>query len=133
MPVSDKRPKKDGLEVSSQQLQDELVAIKDRLSAIETIQSVSNAPEVTKYVDAHLTGKYAKEIMQRCEEPRTRTELTTALSLNSAQALDHHLKPLRQANLLHQTVKEDNSIAFEWSDLFRALPRPTIKKILGIK
>jgi hypothetical protein len=47
--VSDKRAKKDSVEVSSQPLQDELVAIKDRLNAIETIQAISNAPEVKKY------------------------------------------------------------------------------------
>jgi hypothetical protein len=53
--MNDKRSKKDSVEVSSQPLQDELVAIKDRLSAIETIQSISNASVVEKYVEKHLT------------------------------------------------------------------------------
>ena len=62
--MTDKRPKKDSVEVSSQPLQDELVAIKDRLSAIETIQSISNAPAVEIYVKQHLTTKKMKDIMK---------------------------------------------------------------------
>src|SRR5712671_5912923 len=108
--VTDKRPKKDRLEVSSQPLQDELVAIKDRLNAIETIQSISNAPVVKKYVEEHLTTKKAKEIMKECEEPRTRSHLTSRFNFNSRQALDHHLKPLREADLLRETVQEDRTI-----------------------
>src|SRR5256885_5411911 len=101
--LSDKRAKKKSLEVSSQSLQDELVAIKDRLNAIETIQSISNAPVVKKYVEEHLTTKKAKEIMKECEEPRTRSHLTSRFNFNSRQALDHHLKPLREADLLRET------------------------------
>ena len=51
------------------------MAIKDRLNAIETIQSISNATVVKKYVEEHLTTKKAKEIMKECEEPRTRSSL----------------------------------------------------------
>jgi hypothetical protein len=129
--VTDKRPKKDSVEVSSQSLQDELVAIKDRLNAIETIQSISNAAVVRKYVEEHLTTGRARDIMKECEEPRTRSYLTTTLSLKSGQALDHHLRPLREADLLRQRVEEDGTILFEWSNLFRRLPRTTIKTILA--
>src|SRR5205823_4181907 len=128
--MSDKRIKKDSVEVSSQPLQDELVAIKDRLSAIETIQSISNAAVVRKYEEEHLTTKKAKEIMTECEEPRTRSHLTSRVAFNSRQALDHHLKPLREADLLREMVQEDRTIVFEWSNLFRRLPKSTIKRIL---
>lgn len=128
--MTDKRPKKDSVEVSSQPLQDELVAIKDRLSAIETIESISNAPAVEKYVRQHLTTQRMKEIMKECEEPRTRSHLTSHFNFNSRQALDHHLKPLREADLLRERVQEDRTIVFEWSKLFRGLPKSTIKNIL---
>ena len=128
--MSDRRAKKDSVEVSSQSLKDELVAIKDRLNAIETIQSISNASIVKKYVDEHLTTKKARDIMKECEEPRTRTHLTSKMGLNSSQALDHHLKPLRDADLLRQAIEEDGTIVFEWSNLFRRLPKTTIKAIL---
>jgi aspartate carbamoyltransferase regulatory subunit len=129
--VSDKREKKDSVEVSSQSLQDELAAIKDRLSAIETIESISNAPVVKKYVEDHLTTKRAKEIMKACEEPRTRSFLKTALNLNSSPALNHHVNPLRAADLLRQTTQEDGTVVLEWTNLFRGLPKSTIKAILG--
>ena len=129
--MSDKRAKKDSVEVSSQTLQDELVAIKDRLNAIETIQSISNASVVKKYVEEHLTTKRAKDIMKECEEPRTRSHLTKQLNLNSGQALDHHLRPLREADLLRQKIEEDGTVVFEWSNLFRRLPKSTIKAILA--
>lgn len=129
--MSDRRPKKDSIEVASQSLQDELVAIKDRLNAIETIESISNASVVKKYVEDHLTTKRAKEIMKECEEPRTRSHLSSKLEFNSVQALDHHLRPLREADLLRQKVEEDGTIVFEWSNLFRRLPKTIIKAILG--
>jgi len=129
--MSDKRVKKDSIEVSSQSLQDELVAIKDRLNAIETIQSISNASVVKKYVEDHLTTKNAKEIMKECEEPRTRAHLIIKWNFKSSQALEYHLKPLREADLLRQKIEEDGTIVFEWSNLFRRLPKSTIKAILA--
>ena len=129
--MSDKRPKKDSVEVSSQSLQDELVAIKDRLNAIETIQSISNAAVVKKYAEEHLTTNRARQIMKECEEPRTRSHLRTQFGFNSSQALDHHLRPLREADLLREKIESDGTILFEWSNLFRRLPRTTIKAILA--
>jgi DNA-binding transcriptional ArsR family regulator len=128
--MNDKRPKSDSVEVSSQSLHDELVAIKDRLNAIETIESISNASVVKKYVEDHLTKK-GMDIMKECEEPRTRSHLSSKLGYNSVQALDHHLKPLREADLLRQKVEEDGTVLFEWSNLFRRLPKSTIRAILG--
>jgi hypothetical protein len=132
--LKDKRPPKDSVEVSSQSLKDELVAIKDRLNAIETIQSISNASVVRKYVEEHLTTAKAKEIMRECVEPRTRSYLKTKFSFGSFQALDYHLKPLREDDLLREKVEGDGTIVFEWSNLFRRLPRSAIKAILpGVK
>lgn len=129
--MSDKRAKKDSIEVSSQSLQDELVAIKDRLNAIETIQSISNASVVRKYVEEHLTTKHARDIMRECEQPCTRSHLTSKFGLKSVQALDHHLRPLREADLVRQRIQDDGTIVFEWSNLFRRLPKSAIKAILG--
>lgn len=125
------RRKKDSLEISSQSLEDELIAIKDRLSAIETIASISNAVVVKKYVEDHLTTGKGKAIMKACEEPRTRQELRTQFKFNSDQALHHHLGPLRQADLLRERIEEDGRVVFEWSNLFRRLPKSTIKSILS--
>jgi DNA-binding transcriptional ArsR family regulator len=128
--MNDKRARNASVEVSSQSLQDELVAIKDRLNAIETIQSISNAAVVRKYVEDHLTTKRAKDVMKICEEPRTRSHLISALKLNSGPALDHHLRPLREADLVRQRIEEDGTILFEWSNLFRRLPKSAIRAIL---
>lgn len=128
--MDERRKKKPSLEVSSQPIQDELAAIKDRLSAIETIQSISNAATVKKYVEEHLTTNRAKELMKACEEPRTRSHLISTLKFQSPQALNHHLKPLREADILRQRIEDDGSIVFEWSNLFRRLPKSTIKSIL---
>lgn len=129
--MTDKRQKRDSVEVSSQPLQDELIAIKDRLNAIETIQSISNASVVKKYVEDHLTTKRARVIMRECEEPRTRTHLTSKFNFNSKQALDHHLKPLLEADLLRRKIEDDGTVVLEWSNLFRRLPKTSIKAILA--
>lgn len=129
--MTDKRPKLDSMEVSSQSLKDELTAIKDRLSAIETIQGISNAMVVTQYVEEHLKTKDAKKIMAECVEPRTRSHLQATFGYKSKQALDHHLKPLREAVLLRERVEGDGTVVFEWSNTFRSLPKSSIKSILG--
>ena len=129
--MNDKRSKKDSVEVSSQSLQDELVAIKDRLSAIETIQSVSNANAVKAYVEKELNTKDDTKIMKCYEEPKTKAQLQDELGHKSAPALDYHLKPLREADLLRQRVEDDGTLLFEWSNLFRRLPKSTIKAILS--
>lgn len=129
--MRDKRLKKDSVEVSSQPLQDELVAIRDRLSAIETIQSISNAAVVEQYVKRHLTTDKAKPIMKECETPRTRGHLKSHFGFNSDAALDHHFKPLREADLLRQRVEDDGTLVFEWSNLVRRLPKSSIKVLLG--
>jgi hypothetical protein len=129
--VSDKRPKKDAVEVASQPIQDELVAIKDRLNAIETIQSISNAVVVKQYVQDHLKTKDAKKIMKECEEPKTKQHLQTSFGYNSRPALHHHLKPLYEADLLRDKVEDDGTMVVEWTNLFRRLPKSTIKSILG--
>jgi len=129
--MSDKRTKKDSLEVSSQPIQDELAAIKDRLSAIETIQSISNAPAVKKYVEDEKLSVQAKSILGECEEPRTRSHLRTKFKFKSNQALYHHLKPLLEADVLRKKVDDEGTTVFEWSNLFRRLPKSSIKAILG--
>jgi hypothetical protein len=129
--MTDKRERKDSIEVSSQTLKDELVAIKDRLNAIETIQSISNAAVVKKYVEEHLGTAKAKDIMKECEEPKTRSYLKSKFGFASLQALDYHLKPLREADLLREKIEEDGTIAFEWSNLFRRLPKSAITAIVG--
>jgi hypothetical protein len=126
----EKRLKKDRLEISSQPLQDELVAIKDRLNAIETIQSISNAAVVKKYVEDNLRTEHARNIMRACEEPKTKDQLQTTYAYNSKQALDYHLQPLKEADLLRREVREDGMIVFDWSNLFRRLPKATIKSLL---
>ena len=118
------------MEVSSQSLQDELVAIKDRLSAIETIASISNAAVVRKFVEDHLKTEKGKDIMRECAEPRTKSHLVSQFNFNSTQALDHHLKSLVKDDLLRERVEEDGTVVFEWSNLFRRLPRSTIASIL---
>ena len=122
---------KDELEVSSAQLQAELIEIKERVGALETIASISNKHVVEKFVRDHITTDKARQILKECEEPRTREHLISRFSFASAQALDHHLNPLREATLIRQHFDENRKQTFEWSDLVRRLPRTTLKKILG--
>lgn len=130
--MSDKRTKKEAIEVKSQPIQDELSAIKDRLNAIETIQSISNAPAVKQYVQEHLKTKDAKKIMKECEVSKTKSQLQAVFGYNSRQALHHHLKPLYEADLLRDKIEEDGSVLVEWTNLFRRLPKSTIRSILGV-
>jgi DNA-binding transcriptional ArsR family regulator len=128
--MSGKPRKSDRVEISSDQLKAELIEIKERVGALETIASISNRQVVEAYVREHVPTEKAKEIMKECEEPRTRPYLMAKFGFKSAPALDYHLSPLREDDLLHTRFDEDGTQSFEWSNLFRRLPKKTLKKIL---
>ena len=126
-----KSKKPDSMEVSSDQLRAELIEIKERVGALETIASLANRPVVEKYVREHLPTEKGRQIMSACEEPRTRQQLASALGFGTVQALDHHLRVLREDDLLHHRHGEDGKLTFEWSNLFKRLPKGTRIKILA--
>lgn len=119
------------LEISSDQLKAELIEIKERIGSLETIATISNRSVVEQHVRSHLKNAQAKQIMKECSEPRTREHLMVKLKYKTPQALDYHLSPLRDNNLIHQHFDEDGSIqTFECSKLFRQLSKKTQKEIL---
>jgi DNA-binding transcriptional ArsR family regulator len=82
-------------------------------------------------VRSHLKSAQAKQIMRECSEPRTREYLMVKLNYKTPQALDYHLAPLRDNNLIHQHFDDDGSIqTFKCSKLFRQLSKKTQKEIL---
>ncbi len=125
------KAKKEGrVEISSDQLRSELIEIKERVGALETIASISNREVVEKFVRSQFMTDKARPIMKECAEPRTREYLISKFALRSGPALDYHLKPLREADLLQQRFDDDGTQTFEWSNLFKRLPKKTIKAIL---
>lgn len=123
--------KKQSMEVESDQLRGELIEIKERLGALETIASISNRAEVERFVRAQVTNSQRREILSECEEPRTREHLIKKLNYNSPAALDYHLAPLREANLVRPHFEDNRTQTFEWSNLFKRLPKSVIKEILN--
>jgi hypothetical protein len=130
--MNGKVSRKDRIEISSDQLRAELIEIKERVGALETIASISNKAVVEAYIRNHLATEKAKQIMQECGEPRTREYLIDKLGFASAQALDYHLNALREDDLVQQHFTDDGATqTFEWSKLFRALPKGTRDEILN--
>jgi hypothetical protein len=121
----------DSLEVSSAQIHSDLSEIKERIAALETIASLANRPTVEAYARACLASDSLKKIMAACEQPKTKEELRQLLGYASIPALDHHLKQIRQYDLLQQETNEDGKLTFGWSNLFARLPRKTLDDVLG--
>src|SRR5258708_1756742 len=109
------------VEVTSQQLLDELREIKDRVGALENVAGIANQEILLKYFGEVLNTPQRREIMAACQEPQTRDALIKKFRFNSPQALHHHLKPLREG-LIHET-HVDGVGMFEWSLLFKRLPQ----------
>jgi DNA-binding transcriptional ArsR family regulator len=128
--MSGKPKRKDSIEISSAELRAELIEIKDRVGALETIASISNKEVVERFVRESIRGEKARQILKECGEPRTREYLIEKFGFASPQALDHHLNPLRQADLIRHHFDDDGKQMFEWSNLFRRLPKATLRKIL---
>jgi cAMP phosphodiesterase len=120
-----------GLEISSDQLTEQLIEIKERISALETIASLANRIEVAAYVAETLNSDHAKKIMAACSEPRTKEQLRLLGGFNSVQALDNHLKHLRSDALVEQRTNEKGLITIEWSPLFKRLPNRDRERLTG--
>lgn len=121
----------EGLEISSEQLHSDLMEIKERIAALETIASLSNHTVVEKYVKECITTETTKKIIAACEQSRTKEELRILVNLASIQALDHHLKPIREYDLLQQEVNHSGKLTFRWSNLFARLPKRTRESLLS--
>jgi DNA-binding transcriptional ArsR family regulator len=128
--VNGKPNKNAKIEVASDQLKAELIEIKERLGALETIASLSNRTVVEALVRSHLTTEMRRRVMKECEQPRTKNDLVSKLGFSSVQALDHHLAPLREADLIHQRFDDNGVLTFEWSKLFKGLPKSKVKELL---
>ncbi len=125
--------KRAALEVKSGSIESELVEIKERLGSLETIAGLSNSKVVAEYARNYLTSPQRLSIMGLCESPQTKGQLKVAMKLNSHQAVDIHLKPLREADLIHQRTNEEGLLEFEWSKLFKSLPKASRNVLLGRK
>jgi len=123
-------PKRDALEVKSGSIEAELIEIKERLGSLETIASLSNSGVVLDYARKHVTSEQRLAIMRICEVPQTKEQLRVALNQNSPQAVDIHLKPLRDADLIHQRTNDGGLLTFEWSKLFKSLPKSSRGSLL---
>jgi hypothetical protein len=130
--MNGKGSKPDRIEIGSDQLKSELIEIKERVGALETIASISNRAVVEAYVKKIVTTAKMKEIMRECEEPRTREYLISQFRFQSGPALDYHLRPLREGDLIQQHFAEEGrKVTYQWSNLFRRLPKSSLREILG--
>ena len=124
------RTSKAGFEISSDQLKGELVEIKDRLDGLEALQAHVHRKEVEALI-IKTVGESAtmKKLLRLCEAPQTISELQSGLNLNSPQAVNNYLAPLRDNGLLHHhaTVAP---ISYRWSPLIRRLSKAVRDRLL---
>ena len=122
--------KRNALEVKSGSIEAELIEIKERLGSLETIAGLANSRAVLDHAGKHLTSENRFAIMRLCETPQTKEQLKNALKCNSIPALDVHLKPLREADLIHQRTNDEGLLTFEWSKLIKSVPKSSRSTLL---
>lgn len=123
--------KTNAVEMSSETLQAELIEIKERLGSLETVTSLAHRKEVEAQARSLLTTPGRRDAMRACETPKTRDQLKVHLGQPNVQGVDYHLNPLRGGDLIHQKTDESGVLTFEWSRLFRSLPKQTKISVLG--
>lgn len=117
------------VEVSSEQLHNELEEIKERVGALETVAGIVHRSEIASFVESMLHKKpIRKQIMALCSSAKTREELMASLDLKSRQAIDFHLNPLRENGLLH-IQNSSGKQQFVHSPLVRRLTKAQRKAI----
>jgi hypothetical protein len=93
-------------------------------------QGLANSREVLEHARKHLISEQRFAIMRLCETPQTKEQLKITLNHNSIPALDNHLKPLREADLIHQRTNDEGLLTFEWSKLFKSVPKSSRSSLL---
>jgi hypothetical protein len=123
---------KDSQEFTSDQLRAELIDIKERVGSLETISSLAHREVIEAYISGILKNDAKKKsIMKACEQPLTRNTIRERFSFASDQAVDYHLTPLRHSALIHEGLNAENAQVFQWSKMFRNLPRATRDRMLS--
>jgi hypothetical protein len=117
------------VEVSSTQLLNELIEIKDRVGALESVAGIANREILIGFFRDVLNNTQRRQIMAACQVPQTRAQLVK-LGYNSIPALEYHLKPLREG-LIHETHNSNGAALFEWSLLFKRLPQKKREELLN--
>jgi hypothetical protein len=110
------------VEVTSTQLLSELQEIKDRVGALENVAGIANQPALEKYFREVLSTPQRKSLMATMQTPKTKLELQQECDHKSGPALKYHLDPLREG-LVHVKHDEDGVERFEWSLLFKRMPK----------
>ena len=124
------KPRKDAVQVDSDQLDGRLAKIEDRIAGVEAILAHANRADIEGLVSAAVgSSAHRKKILQLCESPQSIPSLQTALGLNSGQAVNNHLAPLRDHALL-QHAQTRPHVEYEWSTLIRRLPTAVREKLL---
>lgn len=124
------KPRLDSVQVSSDQLEGRLAAIEDRIAGVEAILAHANRKDIEALVrDAVGASEQRKILLRLCESPQTIDGLVRALSLNSPQALNNHLRPLRDNSLLQHAMTQP-VVSYEWSPLLRRLPKAVRQDLL---
>ncbi len=120
----------EGIEVSSDPLEGQLIEIKDRLDGIEALQAHVHRDEIEALV-RKAVGESAqkKELLRLCETPHTISALQNALALNSPQAVNKHLAPLKDNGLLHHHSTAA-PVSYVWSPLIRRLNKAVRDQLL---
>lgn len=109
------------IEVSSDPIQGELIEIKDRLDGIEALQAHVHRDEIKTLIQkAVRDSPQKKELLRLCESPMTIADLQSALGLNSPQAVNKHLAPLKHNGLLYH-YSTVSPVSYIWSPLLSRL------------
>jgi hypothetical protein len=126
--VNKRRP--EAVEINSDQLDNRLTKIEDRVGGVEALLAHVHRGEIESLIsDAVGQSEHKKRILQLCETPQTIPALQAVLGLNSKQALNNHLAPLKDHGLLQHgaTVPE---VTYEWSPMIRRLSKIVRDRLL---
>lgn len=117
--------------MASSQLDERLAKIEDRLLTIEAIISHASAKEIqAMIVEGIGTSQTRKNILKHCQTPKTIQELQALSGLNSAQSVNHYLKPLRDHGLVVRASVRP-TLTYEWSGVVSRLSKATRDKLLS--
>lgn len=124
------KPKSEGIEVNSVQLDGRLVRIEDRIAGVEALLAYVNRSAIESLIaDAVGNSIPKRTILRLCEEPQSIPALQKVLDMKSPQAVSNHLGPLKDHGLL-QHASTSPQVTYEWTAMIRRLSKVVRDQLL---
>ena len=123
-------PRKNALQVTSDQLEGRLARIEDEVTATQSLLSHVHKDKVLDLIVEAIGGsEHRKQILRNTKEPVSVPDLQERVGATTTQNVHKHLRPLKEAGLVVH-AQTSPVVLYEWGRYMRNLTKKEVEAVL---